>query len=137
MKLFKTLLFALSLSLLPLNLAALTTASALGANPSVVADSHQDACNGLNQVGGTGCGGGQAGITNILSGVVTIISYIAGIIAVIMIIVSGMRYMTSGGDSTKVSAAKTALIYALIGLAVTGLTQILIHLVLSTAVGDS
>ena len=93
---------------------------------------HDDACNGLSQTGGS-CGSGQGDIGGVLQGVVTIISYIAGIIAVIMIIISSIRFITSNGDSNKVGAAKTALIYALIGIAVAGLAQILIHVVLSTA----
>jgi hypothetical protein len=95
------------------------------------------ACSGLNQLGGTSCStsAGESAVGGVAKRVVSIISYIAGIIAVIMIMVSGVRYMTSGGDSAKVGAAKTALIYALIGLAVVGLTQILIHFVLSTAAG--
>ena len=97
------------------------------------------ACNGpagdgLSQVGGT-CGTGQSDIGGVLQGVVKIISYIAGIIAVAMIIISGIRFITSSGDSAKVATAKTALVYALIGVAVVALTQILIHVVLSTAAG--
>jgi hypothetical protein len=111
--------------------------SALTAVPSsltMVADtSKQDACAGLKQVSGTGCGAGQGKIGTVAQGIVAIISVVAGAIAVIMIMVSGIRYMTSGGDSSKVSAAKTALIYALIGLAIVGLTQVLIHFVLSTS----
>jgi hypothetical protein len=51
-----------------------------------------------------------------------------------MIIISGIRYMTSGGDSNKVSAAKSALIYALIGIAVAGAAQLLVHFALSEGV---
>lgn len=136
MKLLKNLLLGLSLSLLPINACGLATASALSAGPTqIIADSHADACNGLNQLGGTSCGSGQSGLTTVLSGVVNIISYIAGIIAIIMIIISGIRYTTSGGDSGNVGAAKTALIYALIGVAVAALAQVLVHFVLNTTSG--
>ena len=94
----------------------------------------QNACEGLSQVGGA-CGTGQSDIGGVLKGVVEIISYIAGIIAVAMIIISGIRFITSSGDSAKVATAKTALVYALIGVAVAGLAQIFIHVVLSTASG--
>ena len=97
-------------------------------------DSRGDACNGLSQLGGTSCGGGEGGLSQVLSGVVTIISYLAGIIAVIMIIISGIRYTTSGGDSAKVGAAKTALVYALIGIAIAGLAQVLVHFVIGASV---
>ncbi len=111
-------------------------ASALGPIQTVAAsNSRQDACQGLNQLGGGGCGGGQSTISKIASGAVSIISYIAGVIALIMIIVSGIRFMTSNGDASKVSAAKTALVYALIGIAIAGLAQILVRFVLSSAAG--
>jgi hypothetical protein len=83
---------------------------------------------------GTGAVGGQcddSGITNILSTAVNILGIVAGIAAVIMIIVSGFRYITSGGESGKVSAAKNALIYALIGLVIVAFSQFLVHFVLS------
>ncbi len=95
----------------------------------------QAACDGLNELGGTSCGGGQSAINNVASRVINLISLLAGIIAVIMIIVSGIRYVTSGGDSNKVSAAKTALIYALIGIAIAALAQVLVHFVLSQTAG--
>jgi hypothetical protein len=83
--------------------------------------------NGVNQTG-TDCSG--KGVTNILSAAVTILSIIIGIAAVIMILVSGYRYITSGGDTNKVSAAKSTLIYALIGVAIAALAQLLVHFVL-------
>lgn len=58
------------------------------------------------------------------------ISIAIGIAAVIMIIVGGFRYTTSGGDSTKVSNAKSTILYALIGLVVATLAQIMVHFVL-------
>jgi hypothetical protein len=93
------------------------------------------ACDGLDQLGGTSCGNdaGQSAVGNVAARVVTIMSYVAGIIAIIMVVVSGIRYTTSGGDSAKVGAAKTALIYALIGIAVAALAQFLVHFVLSQA----
>lgn len=48
----------------------------------------------------------------------TIVATIAGIAAVFVIIVSGVRYMTSGGDSQKITAAKSTLIGAIIGLVI-------------------
>lgn len=70
----------------------------------------------------------------LLNTVINIFSLIVGVIAVIMIIVGGLRYITSGGDSGKVSAAKTTIIYALIGLVIVALAQLIVHFVLSQAV---
>lgn len=135
MKIFKNILLTLSLTLLPVNACALATVSALDAHPvPTVADSIGAAKEGLNQTcSGGSCPSGQDGLTKVLNGVVTIISYIAGIIAVIMIIIAGIRFTTSGGDSNAVSGAKTSLVYALIGIAVAVLAQVLVHFVIGTA----
>jgi hypothetical protein len=86
--------------------------------------------NGVDQTG-TDCSG--SGVTSAISAAVTVLSIVIGAAAIIMILVSGFRYMTSGGDSGKVSAAKSALIYALVGLAVAALAQFLVHFVLYQA----
>ena len=50
---------------------------------------------------------------------------IVGVVAIIMIIVGGFRYITSGGDSSKVGSAKNTIIYAIIGLILVALAQII------------
>ncbi len=57
-------------------------------------------------------------------------SAIVGIISVVMIIIGGIRYITSGGDSSKVSAAQNTVLYAVIGLVVVALAQIIVQFVL-------
>lgn len=42
----------------------------------------------------------------------------AGIICVLIIVVSGIMYVTSAGDSGKVTRAKNAITYALVGLGI-------------------
>lgn len=110
----------------------MATTHALPAPTHLLADSKGDACNGLSQLGGVSCGGGQSGINSVMNTVVNIVSYIAGILAIIMIVISGIRFTTSGGDSAKVSSARTALVYALVGVAVAALAQVLVHFVLNT-----
>ena len=70
-------------------------------------------------------------INNLIRDIVNILSVIVGIVAVIMIIVSGLKYITSGGDSNKVSSAKSTIIYAIIGLIIAALAQIIVRFVLS------
>jgi hypothetical protein len=84
----------------------------------------------LQGVGESGVSCDSSGFTNLLSTIVTILSIVAGGIAIIMIIVSALRFITSGGDSNKVSSAKSALVYALIGIAIAALAQVLVHFVL-------
>lgn len=44
--------------------------------------------------------------------------FLVGAIAVIMIIIGGLRYVTSGGDQSSVSSAKNTILYAVIGVIV-------------------
>lgn len=70
---------------------------------------------GVGTAGGN-CSGAKVG--DVANTVVNILSIIVGIAAIIMIIISGLKYVTSGGDANKVGSAKTTLIYALVGLAI-------------------
>lgn len=70
-------------------------------------------------------------IQHIVTEGVNIFSVIVGIVAVIMIVIGGFRYITSGGDSGKVSGAKTTIIYALIGLVIVALAQFIVQFVLN------
>ncbi len=82
----------------------------------------------------SGCDSG-AGSTDKVNGTIelalNLFSAIVGIIAVIMIIVGGIRYITSGGDSGNVTAAKNTILYAVIGLVVVALAQIIVKFVLN------
>jgi hypothetical protein len=70
-------------------------------------------------------------INNLVHTVVNLLSAIVGIVAVIMIIVGGFRYITSGGNDTSVTAAKNTILYAIIGLVVVALAQIIVRFTLS------
>ena len=72
-----------------------------------------------------------AGQHGLLLKVTDIIALIAGAAAVIIIIVSGLRYVTAGGDSGKVSSAKNTLIGAIIGLIVVVLARTLVVFVVN------
>lgn len=88
-----------------------------------------------NTCGTAGQGDGTAQISTIAGKIVNIFSIIVGVIAVIMIIYGGFRYITSGGDSGKVGNAKNSLIYAIIGLIIVALAQVIVHYVINTAAG--
>lgn len=77
----------------------------------------------------------NSGLANVAKNVVNIFSYIVGAISVIMIIYGGFRYITSGGSSDGVSAAKSTLIYAIIGLIIVALAQIIVQFVLGQSAG--
>lgn len=55
-----------------------------------------------------------------------------GAIAVIMIIIGGIRYVLSGGDSTSITGAKNTIMYAVIGLVVAILAYAIVNFVITT-----
>lgn len=76
--------------------------------------------------------GSTGGLKELAANIVNIFSIIVGIVAVIMIIYGGFRYITSGGDSGSVGNAKNTLIYAIVGLIIVALAQLIVHFVLSS-----
>lgn len=95
----------------------------------------EEACT---SIGGTYAGGkcttttaGGGTVESLLSNVINLFSIIVGVIAVVMIIVGGLKYITSRGDSSSVSSAKNTILYAVVGLVVAALAQFLVHYVLA------
>ncbi len=85
----------------------------------------------LNGIGETGSNCDDSGVANAISAGVNILSLVVGVAAVMMVILSGFKYITSGGEASKVSNAKNSLVYALIGLFIAALAQLLVHFVLA------
>jgi hypothetical protein len=82
---------------------------------------------------GSSAGVSQSAISKDAKNIVTLFSVIVGAVSVIMIIYGGFRYITSGGDSGRVGNAKNTLIYAIIGLVIVALAQLIVHFVLNQA----
>lgn len=99
--------------------------------PVAAQSAQSEICSGLGQAGG-GCGGGQGKTLNhTLSFALNTLSLVAGIAAVIMIIVAGLKFITAQGDAGAVATARTSMIYALAGLVIVSLAQVIVHFVLS------
>jgi hypothetical protein len=73
----------------------------------------------------TGAGGSDP-VTSKIGTATHLTAIVAGIIAVIMMIVGGIRYITSSGDANAVSSAKNTVIYSAVGLVVVVLAQSII-----------
>ena len=69
-------------------------------------------------------------VDGLIVDVINIISIVVGVVAVIMIIIGGFKYITSGGDSGNVTGAKNTILYAVIGLVIVALAQIIVRFVL-------
>lgn len=72
-------------------------------------------------------------IDNTIENIVNLISIIVGIVAVIMIIYAGFRYITSAGNQESIKSAKSTLLYAVVGLVIVALAQIIVAFVLDQA----
>lgn len=103
----------------------------------------QSLCKGSNEAAegtsGQSCdkasatGDPSTGLAGLAKKVVNFITILVGAIAVVMVIFGGFRYITSGGDSGRVGNAKNTIIYAIIGLIIVALAQVLVHFVINTA----
>lgn len=102
--------------------------------PVYAADAKQDVCTGLKATTGQSCGSGSdTRVNTILKLVLNVVSFVVGFAAVIMLIIGGLRYVMSSGDGSNTAGAKNTILYAVIGLAVVALAQIIVRFVLDRA----
>jgi len=135
----KTLILALSLLITPAIYLAATSGAVSAATPDTTTI-QGGVCGGadslsLNSTAGNGCQltDQTGGFNHTLTVIINIFSVIVGIIAVIMIIVAGFRYITSGGKQESVTGAKNTILYAIIGLIIVALAQVIVRFVLNKA----
>lgn len=133
---FKNFLLIAILTLFSVSLLSFATTPGVSAQDDKLKNK---ACAGSNfnldpNAKGANCQGGdsenQKQLNRLITRAVNIFSVIVGIIAVIMIIVGGLKFITSGGDSGKISSARQTVIYALIGLIIVALAQVIVRFVL-------
>ena len=86
--------------------------------------------DGVNAARGDGQPGELFGGTGIITSLTNTLLFIVGILAVIMLIIGGLRYVVSGGNSTAVTAAKNTILYAIVGLVVSFLAFAAINFIL-------
>lgn len=96
--------------------------------PGVTSNSAQDQVLDGADVAGSGCS--TEGVERTIRTVTDILSIVIGAAAVIVILLSGFKYITSAGDSGKITSAKQTLIYAVVGLVIAALAQVIVNFVL-------
>lgn len=67
-----------------------------------------------------------ARVTSIINGVIAVL----GFVCVVVMIVGGVNYMISAGDSSKVTKAKNTILYGLIGLVICVLAFAIVNFVI-------
>ncbi|MBQ3320780.1 hypothetical protein IJG71_01460 [Candidatus Saccharibacteria bacterium] len=77
--------------------------------------------------------GGELNVTiiNIINAVIGIL----GLVCVIVIILGGVQYMTSTGESSKVKKAKDTILYGVVGLVICVLAFAIVNFVIKNIIG--
>lgn len=88
--------------------------------------------------GGASCAQGDDqqtdlfGTNGVFKTVTNVLLFIIGAISVIMLIIGGIRYVVSGGDSGAVTSAKNTILYAVVGIVVAILAYALVNFVITS-----
>ena len=88
---------------------------------------------GIDNAGGTV---NNFNIGTAITNIINIMLYALGAIAVIMIVIGGIRYTTSNGDSNGIQSAKNTILYAVAGLVVAILAYAIVNFVVSNLLGS-
>lgn len=92
-----------------------------------------EACNGvaLESAGGAGCVDTSGSVNGVLKTGINLFSLVVAIVAVIMVVIGGLKYITSQGDSAAVSSAKNTILYAIVGLVIVAVAQVIVRFTLN------
>lgn len=96
-----------------------------------------DASSNITSGAGKACGGfcNTNTINVVFGNAANTLTFIVGAVSVIMVIIGGLRYTISNGDSKAVGDAKNTILYALIGVGVSVAAYAVIRFV-SGAIGS-
>ena len=110
-------------------LAAATTFATLGAGKAM-ALTISSVEEGMNLAKTSDMPTNLTGTGGVIDNVTSTILAVLGFLAVIMLIIGGVKYATSAGDSKKVTDAKNTILYAIIGLVICLLSYAIVKWVL-------
>jgi len=129
-----SLVFAAAVLVPSVSVEAVGPPAAKGCANNNVADSINQ---GANATGSSAdCNNGTTlttGVSNLAKTITTDFSILVGAISVIMIIFAGFKYITSGGSNENTNSARNILMYAVIGLVIAVIAQLIVHLVINSA----
>jgi hypothetical protein len=96
---------------------------------STEADAVRDICE-TNETDQADPNEGLLGENGIVKRVINLLTWLTGGLAVIYVIAGGFKFMTSGGNSDSVASARKMILYALVGIAVVILSNVIISFVI-------
>ncbi len=103
---------------------------------ATIGDYENPARAGAEAARGSGMPTELIGVDGVFTRITNTVLYAVGIISVVMLIIGGIRYVISGGDSKKVTDAKNTIMYAIIGLIIAILAYAIVNFVI-TAIGGA
>ena len=78
--------------------------------------------------------GGQTDLLGSVTGIINGVIGVLGFVCVVVMIVGGVNYMISAGDSGKVTKAKNTILYGLIGLVICVLAFAIVNFVIGNII---
>jgi len=125
-----------ALLIVPALALGVSATAGLVTSPAAYAECTEGADGGL--AGGAGCAQGKDqqsdlfGNEGIFKTITNVLLFIIGAISVIMLIIGGIRYVVSGGDSAAITSAKNTILYAIVGVVVAILAYALVNFVITS-----
>jgi uncharacterized membrane protein len=91
------------------------------------------ALNGTNGSGGCAAAAGTPlfGTGGTFTAIINLLIFIVGAVSILMVIIGGLRYVLSGGDSAGVKSAKDTILYAIIGVIVAAIAYALVNFIVT------
>lgn len=107
-------------------------------------NARDEACSGLGAQNDAGASDGfincddtgESTVNSVLAAALNILSVVAGVIAVIMMIIAGIKFLTSQGDAGAVASARNTVIYAVVGIVIVVMSQVVVRFVIDRATGE-
>lgn len=88
--------------------------------------------NGANCAQGDDQQADLFGSNGVFKTITNVLLFVIGAISVIMLIIGGIRYTVSGGDSGAVTSAKNTILYAIVGIVVAILAFAVVNFVIGS-----
>ena len=92
--------------------------------------------SGVNAAHGTNQPTDLFGANGIFTTITNVLLFAVGVLSVVMVIVGGLRYVVSGGNSAAVTGAKNTILYAIVGVIVAFLAYAVVNFLLGSLVGN-
>ena len=77
------------------------------------------------------------GLMNRVSNIISVVLGVLGLVAVVVIIIGGISFITSQGDSSKVTKARNTILYGVVGLVIALLAYAIVNFVLKGVFGGA